>query len=133
MVDTFYILNPVMNFLIHMHLLCYIVLLYSVTIGKESENNLLFIYRRSGFNWRYVLIKCIALSYCNKVSRLQQRGLGRTGISTKKLKPFNTYPFTTSKEVENLKFIVNFDTFCPCKGTKKTDRKTSKEYSKTNN
>ncbi len=60
-----------MNFLIHMHLLCYVVLLYSVTIGKESENNLLFIYRRSGFNWRYVLIKCIALSYCNKVSRLQ--------------------------------------------------------------
>ncbi|MBP7103394.1 MAG: hypothetical protein KBA86_09130, partial [Bacteroidales bacterium] len=36
---------------------CYIVLLYSVTIGKESENNLLFIYRRNGFNWKYVRMK----------------------------------------------------------------------------
>ncbi len=60
-----------MNLIIHLNLLCYIVLLYSVTIGKEPENNILFIYRRSGFNWRYVFIKCIALSYCNKVSRLQ--------------------------------------------------------------
>ena len=123
MVNTFYILTPLMNFLIHIHLLCYIVLLYSVTIGKESENNLLFIYRRSGFNWRYVLIKCIALSYCNKVSRLQQRGLGRTGISTIHFQQISTYPLSTSKEVENLKFIFDFDTFCTCKGTKKNRQK----------
>ncbi len=71
MLHTFYILNPVMNFLIPLLLLCCVVLPYSVAKNKEPKNNLKFIYRISSFNRKYVLMKFIVVSYCNKVSRLQ--------------------------------------------------------------
>ena len=123
MLHTFYILNPVMNFLILLLLLCCVVLPYSVAKNKEPKNNLKFIYKISSFNRKYVLMKFIVVSYCNKMSRLQQRGLGRTGISTINFHQRSTYSLTTSKEGETLKSISVFDKFYACKDIKKNRQK----------
>jgi len=71
MLQKILIFNSVNNFFIPFLFFFCVVLLYSVAKNKEPKNNLKFIYRISSFNRKYVLMKFIAVSYCNKMSRLQ--------------------------------------------------------------